>query len=153
MLCLFNKKFSINGKAVMIEQSHVRFKTTLDGSESRCASVVATGNTMNWWGVRTKSTIRQPFVFSPIVTTGNDLFHHFPRPASSCLLDSDDLLESMHNPELGTIKVAVYPVTREARVQKRVHSYANFQPVGAVHERSKKAGVHCVRCVLSATYL
>ena len=91
MLCLFNKKFSINGKAVMIEQSHVRFKTTLDGSESRCASVVATGNTMNWWGVRTKSTIRQPFVFSPIVTTGNDLFHHFPRPASSCLLDSDDL--------------------------------------------------------------
>ncbi len=46
---------------------------------------------------------------------------------------------------LGEIEVSVVRIRAECRSVP--HSMGRFQPVGAVNERSKKAGVHCVSCV------
>ena len=46
---------------------------------------------------------------------------------------------------LGQIEVSIVRIRAEYRSVP--HTMGRFQPVGAVHERSKKAGVHCVSCV------
>ena len=64
------------------------------------------------------------------------------------LPDSDDLLKSSDNPDLGVIKVEVFKIVNKVpRRQPKMHSRSRFQPIGVVHERSKKAGTHCIGCV------
>ena len=46
---------------------------------------------------------------------------------------------------LGEIVVCVSRIRAECRSVP--HSWGKFKPMGAVHERSKKAGVHCVEYV------
>ena len=47
---------------------------------------------------------------------------------------------------LGEIEVSVVRIRADYRSVP--HSMGKFRPVGAVNERSKKAGVHCVSYVL-----
>ena len=50
---------------------------------------------------------------------------------------------SVPHEKVGEIEVAVSRIRAEVRTMQRTWA-TQFRPTGAVHERSKKAGVHCV---------
>ncbi|KAI0697502.1 hypothetical protein C8T65DRAFT_813700 [Cerioporus squamosus] len=119
------------GKSFVIEwrdhakQSHLRFVTNLDGKEvggNRCVP----GARGHREGVRTNPTTRKPFKFANLLTT-----------------DDDEVLGGPSHEELGEIEVAVSRIRAEYRSVQRTWG-VKFRPTGAVHERSKKAGAHCV---------
>ncbi|KAI0754337.1 hypothetical protein C8Q80DRAFT_1138446 [Daedaleopsis nitida] len=100
----------------------------LDGKSLGHGSFCQTGASGQRTGVRVSADVEHPFQFATLQTT-----------------DDDSLLtgfNNINNAELGTIEVSL----------KRVHSQGTrtayvpetFDSVGAVHERSKKAGAHSV---------
>ncbi|KAI0754338.1 hypothetical protein C8Q80DRAFT_362391 [Daedaleopsis nitida] len=121
---------SESGKTFAIEwrdrnkKTHLRLSTKIDGKEAggnRCNP----GGKGSRWGVRANPTTRLPFKFANLQTT-----------------DDDEVLGSPSHAHLGEIEVGVLRIRAEYRSVP--HSWTKFQPVGAVHERSKKAGVHSV---------
>ena len=61
--------------------------------------------------------------------------------------EEDEEIGANSHAALGEIEVAVSRIRAEYRAVP--HSGNRFEPVGAVNERSKKAGVHCVACVFT----
>ena len=58
--------------------------------------------------------------------------------------DDDEVIGmSVPHEKVGEIEVAVSRIRAEVRTMQRTWA-TQFRPTGAVHERSKKAGVHCV---------
>ncbi|KAI0716755.1 hypothetical protein C8Q76DRAFT_416633 [Earliella scabrosa] len=107
-----------------VKQTHLRFVTKIDGRDAggnRCPP----GGRGYRSGVRTNPTTRQSFQFANLQTT-----------------DEDDALGMPSYANLGEIVVCVSRIRAECRSVP--HSWGKFKPMGAVHERSKKAGVHCV---------
>ena len=71
-----------------------------------------------------------------------------PRPRSaSPPEDADEAAEQYGAPELGTIQVSVRRVEATYMQHARPIPPSRFQAPGPVHERSKKAGAHCVQYV------
>ncbi|TBU34227.1 hypothetical protein BD311DRAFT_747369 [Dichomitus squalens] len=108
-----------------VNQSHLRFVTKVDGRAvggNRCRP----GGKGLRWGVRTSTTTRQPFQFAPLRTTD----------------DEEHMYALASHAALGEIEVSVIRIRAEYRSVP--HTMGKFRPVEAVHERSKKAGVHCV---------
>ncbi|KAI0716754.1 hypothetical protein C8Q76DRAFT_616324 [Earliella scabrosa] len=98
----------------------------LDGSTLGHSSLCVAGQSGKRAGVLTSADIEQPFEFANLHTT-----------------DDDSLLTGLsNNNELGTIEVSV----RRVRSEYTLVPYypGGFNPVGSVHERSKKAGAHSV---------
>ncbi|RDX42450.1 hypothetical protein OH76DRAFT_1411128 [Lentinus brumalis] len=119
------------GKSFVIEwrdhvkQSHLRFVTNLDGKEvggNRCIP----GGKGHREGVRTNPTTRKPFKFANLLTT-----------------DDEEEVGMTSHEKLGEIMVGVSRIRAEYRSVQRSWN-PKFHPTGAVHERSKKAGAHCV---------
>ncbi|PCH35414.1 hypothetical protein WOLCODRAFT_166263 [Wolfiporia cocos MD-104 SS10] len=116
----------------------IRFRDTrqwtsrADGHTLRCAidgrvmggSLCGAGQHGSRWGVRVSETSRQMFTFSPLILT-----------------DDDDAPHAGGNENLGTIEIKALRV-----VQQNVREFRrNDVPrVGPIHEKSKKAGSHCV---------
>ena len=83
------------------------------------------------------------------------LFHSsldYPLMTGRRWVSNDDRVDDEENVNslaphaaLGEIEVSIVRIRAEYRSVP--HTMGRFQPVGAVHERSKKAGVHCVSCV------
>ncbi|KAI0935003.1 hypothetical protein AcV7_003921 [Taiwanofungus camphoratus] len=103
----------------------------MDGRCMGC-SLTLPGHDGSRWGVRTDAEVRQPYQFAPLVLTDND---SVANPDGS------------GNDNLGVIEVRV----RRATIRRRGGSHGrpkyrvNAIPErGPIHERSKKAGVHCV---------
>ena len=71
-------------------------------------------------------------------------------PIVNTILDADDALNVPENEDLGTIRVRVQQVqlVRKTGLDIRPRSYnnTNLPSTRLVHERSKKAGAHCVTC-------
>ena len=81
-----------------------------------------------------------------------------PQPCRSCgysggtVVDDDELLNRLSNhTDVGAIEVGVIRVQEEG--QPVSVTVETFSGMGAVHERSKKAGAHSVGCVLPLCYL
>lgn len=69
--------------------------------------------------------------------------------ADVVISDDDSTLDHIGHPELGTIQVEVDVGRLVSRKRsKKTYEYTTYDSVGLVHERSKKAGAHCIRCVL-----
>ncbi len=75
---------------------------------------------------------------------------------ASCYIDDDDAPNLDDDGRVGVIHVSVVRISRRDRVRKPSapgHHTSGFRSVGVVHERSKKAGSHCVSCVLHEVHL
>ncbi|CCL98219.1 uncharacterized protein FIBRA_00213 [Fibroporia radiculosa] len=81
------------------------------------------------WGIRTNTDVRQPFQFTPLTLTDNDE-----------IASPDD--PSIDN--LGIIEVKVCRVRISRRPPKHHHRKHPVPAHTPIHERSKKAGTHCV---------
>ncbi|RDX42455.1 hypothetical protein OH76DRAFT_1411133 [Lentinus brumalis] len=90
---------------------------------------VKSGKRASRRGVRTSPTSGQPFQFSELVTT-----------------DEEDALERHDATSLGSIEVTGWRMRwdKTQETPRPAHKPAAFQPTGRVHERSKKAGTHCI---------
>lgn len=62
-----------------------------------------------------------------------------------CFLDDEEKLGIPLHANVGEIKVGVERIRAEHETVQC--TWDKFKPTGAVHERSKKAGVHCVSYV------
>ncbi|RDX42452.1 hypothetical protein OH76DRAFT_1411130 [Lentinus brumalis] len=107
----------------------VRFDLRMDGSPAgkRVCWPNKKGSTS---GIRTGAETLQFFQFSSLVTT-----------------DDDDAPNLDDDGRVGVIHVSVVRISRRDRVRKPSapgHHTSGFRSVGVVHERSKKAGSHCV---------
>ncbi|RPD61428.1 hypothetical protein L227DRAFT_574493 [Lentinus tigrinus ALCF2SS1-6] len=106
----------------------VRFDVRMDGSPAgkRVCWPRKKGSTS---GVRTGPETLQLFQFSSLVTT-----------------DDDDAPNLDDDSRLGVIHVTVFRISSRHRVRPSApgHRHSEFRSVGVVHERSKKAGAHCV---------
>ncbi|KAI0697500.1 hypothetical protein C8T65DRAFT_662092 [Cerioporus squamosus] len=103
------------------------FAKRLDGT-SDGSNWYPPGESGECWGTRVTPTTRRSYQFSHLTTT-----------------DDDSSLDQNGNSELGTIRIQVYRVKRVPRTQPVGPACnAAYNPVGPVHERSKKAGVHCI---------
>ena len=70
-------------------------------------------------------------------------------PGYDALVDDDELLNRPSNhANVGSIEVGVIRVHEEGRPASV--TVERFSGMGAVHERSKKAGAHSVGCVSSS---
>ncbi len=68
-------------------------------------------------------------------------------PCHDGLVDDDELLNRLSNhADVGSIEVGITRVYEEGRPASV--TIETFSGMGAVHERSKKAGAHSVGCVL-----
>ena len=138
------------------------FTVQVDGHKSWSSWCQSNGEgTM--WRVRTSFTTVQPYQFSELVITG-ELDHNSGDPTPGqplqtiivnpsvvgIILDADDALNVPENEDLGIICVRVHQVqlVRKTGSDMRPRSYnnANLPSTRLVHERSKKAGAHCVTC-------
>ncbi|KAI0760393.1 hypothetical protein C8Q74DRAFT_1295881 [Fomes fomentarius] len=109
-----------------VGEHHLSLSFTLDGSKLGHGSTCFPGGTGLRSGVSTSTDTEQPFQFSDLQFT-----------------DDDTLLSDISSQaDLGTIKVTITRVQSEYWVVP--YHPGGFQPVGAVHERSKKAGAHSV---------
>ena len=65
--------------------------------------------------------------------------------------DDDDAPNLDDDGRIGVIHVSVMRISRKDRVKHSApsHRKPEFRSVGVVHERSKKAGAHCVSCVFA----
>ncbi|TFK92356.1 hypothetical protein K466DRAFT_236689 [Polyporus arcularius HHB13444] len=107
----------------------VRFDLRMDGSPAG-KRVCWPNKKGSMSGIRTGAESLQLFQFSSLVTTDDD---HAPN------LDDDG--------RVGVIHVSVIRISRRDRVRKPSapgHHTSGFRSVGVVHERSKKAGTHCI---------
>ena len=98
-------------------------------------------------GIHISPTMRQPFRFSQLETTGEGSSSKSRAGGLIDDSDADDALHAPANADLGTIRVEVERV-RLVRIRNsspRDFAHA-FHSVGPVHERSKKLGAHCVTC-------
>ncbi|RPD75702.1 hypothetical protein L226DRAFT_462145 [Lentinus tigrinus ALCF2SS1-7] len=110
-----------------VQQSHLRFVTTIDGTEVGGNRCIPGGRGMRE-GVRTNPSTRKPFKFTNLLTFA---------------ADDEEMLGTPSHEKLGQIEVTVSRIRAECRLVQRTWSNG-FRPTEAVHERSKKAGVHCV---------
>ncbi|TBU59466.1 hypothetical protein BD310DRAFT_925183 [Dichomitus squalens] len=126
------KTFAFNWKSTMTLPSgvYLRYDFTIDGSSAGAQWSYQWEKPGSRWGVRTCLTLRRPFTFAPLTTT-----------------DDDAVCNDTEAMDLGTIQVRVWR-GRSKPIADPTGSaeYIAFTPTSIVHERSKKAGVHCVTC-------
>ncbi|KAH9922888.1 hypothetical protein B0H21DRAFT_163059 [Amylocystis lapponica] len=120
------KKFKICWRYVH-GQASTSVRSHIDG-RSMGGQVCNPGEKGDRWGVRTSLTARKPFEFSPLVLTDDD---NLTSPAGA-------------HPDLGTVKVEIYRVVRLGHATMDSMQFGPVAEVGPVHEKSKKAGAHCV---------
>ncbi|KAM5537623.1 hypothetical protein V8D89_008701 [Ganoderma adspersum] len=118
------KSFVINIRNDMQDCTMLTFK--VDGKPLSHGMLCKPGQSGSKKGVRTSLDVEQPFQFANLQTT-----------------DDDDLLNRLSNQaDVGSIEVGVTRVYEEGRAV--AVTIDTFSGVGAVHERSKKAGAHSV---------
>lgn len=111
----------------------------------------STGGTID--GVCARNNTRRPFMFAEIQTTGTGLSSS-PSVLITLILhcsDEDDVPGGDHAKleDMGTISVKVFLVDSYKRSEtssRTGNPVRNLQPA-VVHERSKKAGEHCISYV------
>ncbi|KAJ3010633.1 hypothetical protein NUW54_g2425 [Trametes sanguinea] len=129
---------------------HISVQVYVDGRHARSAAHRSRrGGSVS--GIREATDQLRRFRFSPILLTGGPCAAILPTDEWTCrcnllaLAPDNDAIAQPNpgNAELGTIRVAMF------RVQKYLLSDEPYKPlavsdIGAVHERSKKAGTHAV---------
>ena len=132
----------------MLDCTTLFFK--VDGKKLSHGMTCKSGQSVSKKGVRTGLDIEQPLQFADLQTTGASLPRYFSRtraPVHDGLVDDDELLNGLSNQaDVGSIEVAITRVYAEGRPASV--TIDSFSGMGAVHERSKKAGAHSVGCVL-----
>ncbi|KAI0077359.1 hypothetical protein K474DRAFT_1621341 [Panus rudis PR-1116 ss-1] len=120
------KEFTICWKSGLPTHSSVR--CSVDGINAGSTHSAPLKEGLRW-GVRTSPTTRLPYRFADLK-----------------LLDDDDLpVEGPSIQNLGTIEATIFRVVLANKSAEKRSSYsAPPKNIGAVHERSKKAGAHCV---------
>ena len=129
----------------------VRFDVRMDGSPAgkRVCWPRKKGSTS---GIRTGPETLQAFQFSPLVTTGissSPTFGSMYLIHVVSLADDDEATNLDDDGRFAVIHVAVMRISGRHRVRPSTpgNRTPEFRSVGVVHERSKKAGAHCVSCV------
>lgn len=119
------KSFAINIKNG-ITQDCIKLNFKVDGQQLAHGTLCESGQSTNRKGVRTSLDVEQPFQFADLQTT-----------------DDDELLNRLSNhADVGSIEVGITRVYEEGRPASV--TIETFSGMGAVHERSKKAGAHSV---------
>ncbi|KAI0697499.1 hypothetical protein C8T65DRAFT_662088 [Cerioporus squamosus] len=118
------KEFKIHGKNDYDES--IALSIAFDGSKATSLAIDP-GKTNERWGIRTSPAAQCPFQFSELVT-----------------VDDDDALQYDDNANLGTVRVRVYRMRWKSPERSQDRHISAFKATGRVHERSKKAGTHCV---------
>nr|VWO95331.1 Uncharacterized protein [Ganoderma boninense] len=119
------KSFAINFKND-ITQDCIRLGFKVDGQSLAHGMICKSGQSRSKKGVRTGLDVEQPFQFANLQTT-----------------DDDDVLNRLSNhTDVGAIEIGVTRVYEEGRPASV--TVEKFSGMGAVHERSKKAGAHSV---------
>ncbi|KAI1783241.1 hypothetical protein LXA43DRAFT_1047381 [Ganoderma leucocontextum] len=119
------KSFAINVKNGST-QDCIKLSFKVDGKQLAHSMMCRPGESWSKSGVRTSLDVEQPFQFANLQTT-----------------DDDELLNRLSNQaDVGSIEVGVTRVYSEGR--PAAVTVETFSGMGAVHERSKKAGAHSV---------
>ena len=127
-------------------------ETKLDGTSTGRSTYIGPRGTIYMSGISINPTTRLSFQFAELSTTGK--FSFIGRFSRSLTVrrgrsDQDDVLPTSASANVGVIHIVVSRVRRVATSisKPRRFSKTPFQPMGVVHEQSKRAGLHCIMCV------
>lgn len=95
------------------------------------------------------ATTLKPFMFAPLKLTGACLYHTKLVGSNSHVIDDDDFLDASALTELGNIVLSIYRIEITSIKDRAPKKPPQERPV---HERSKKATAHIVRCVSLMIY-
>ena len=129
---------------------HLLFKIKLDGKSTGWSNLVSPGRKVRIMGVAIDQTSERSFQFAELETTGR---FHFTQSISLPLTvrrgrsDRDEVPPASASPALGVIHVAITRVRVVTVRDPKRFPKTPFQPMGVVHEESKKVGLHCITCV------